>query len=129
MPQPPDVEAIMLDRLRTYAARHPQFRFMTSDLREIAALCRGAIPAPRPVEPHARTCGCRIRSAVQPTTAPRARTGGCPCGAPECSEAAIGWRFYAQRADRPGWRPVCGRHMLGAPAAVRLFDHDIEAGQ
>lgn len=47
---PPDVEALMLDRLRTYADRNPRFNFLLSDLREIAALCHGAIPRRRPPE-------------------------------------------------------------------------------
>lgn len=51
MPQPPvDVQAVMLDRLRLYAARNPRFGFLHSDLLAIAALCHGVLPAPRPTE-------------------------------------------------------------------------------
>lgn len=49
-PPPPSVEAMMLDRLRKYADRNPRFRFLLSDLREIAAECYAAVPAEPPAD-------------------------------------------------------------------------------
>ena len=51
---------------------------------------------------------------------PSEAAGGRECGAVECFESSVGWRFYRG----VGWLAACTRHMSGAGPAIRRMDGD-----
>jgi DNA-binding CsgD family transcriptional regulator len=78
MPQPePDVEVLILGALRTYADRNRRFKFLLSDLQDIAALCHSVLPKP-PVpefEPRRSSRSMAVKAPARPVAAPETPSG------------------------------------------------------
>lgn len=85
MPKPePSIEAMILGKLRNYAARKPQFDFRLSDLQEIAAECASVVPKPRPAEgePRRSTRSMAVKAPVRPVAAPNPSSASAEPSAP-----------------------------------------------
>jgi len=99
MPKPPpDVEAMMLGKLREYAARNRRFQFLHSDLLEIAAECFSVVPKPRPTEQvQVRSSrSMAVKAPARPSAARNPRPGDSDPPAPRSAPL---WGLARLRAD------------------------------